>query len=85
MGENCHCSILLVFREDLQQNFREVYLQQKIIRRVGKAAGCICKTVTVGNIGFDVKNRGAVHKICACDVEDSAVFLGVLHTHELHA
>ena len=85
MGQNADGGVPLVLREQGQKRGREADVQQKIPGGIRKAAGGIRVAVAVGNVGLDIKNRGAIHQIRAAHVQNRTEFPGLLHAQKTDA
>ena len=85
VGQNADGGVPLVLREQGQKRGREADVQQEISGGVREAAGGVRVAVAVGNVGLDVKNRCAIHQVCAAYVQNRAEFPGLLHAQKADA
>ena len=70
--EDAHGGGALGFRQKGQQAGGEVHLQEEFPGGVREAAQGLGVGISVGDVGLDVKNGGAVHQIRTGDMDDRA-------------
>ena len=85
VGEDGAEGVLLLGGEDGEKGFGIVDGEGRLLLRLGgETTGGVGMGVGEGEVGFDVVDRGAVHKVGAGDVEDRALGCGEVYLGETH-
>ena len=82
VGEHSQQGLALIKGNLIQKCFRNMDRQKIGIGVVCEAAKGIGMGVAIGNVGFDIKDWGAIHQICAAYMEHGSEFPGFLHLQQ---
>ena len=85
MGQYLTNGLLLFCRQPLLQILRKIHFQQIVPGILGKAPHSLRMSVTVGDVGLDVQDRGSVHQVRSADVEHRAHVLSMLYRQKPYA